>query len=141
MTRSYQDIIRFSRPVSAHPKMPLCNRAKIFAPFSALRGFEIELLTKERDKILLSKSTPTEQMEQEIDENLRGLQFGDTVRVTWFRPYKTLNGQNLGSYITETGIFHGMDLDSRMLRLSDHDVPIDDLRAVERVEHIVPLTV
>ena len=141
MTRSYQDIIRFSRPVSAHPKMPLDNRAKIFAPFSALRGFEIELLTREKDRILLSKSTPTEQMEQEIDRNLNRLQIGDTVRVTWFRPYKTLNGQDLGSYITETAVFHGMDLDSRMFRLSDHDVPIDDIRTVEREEHIVPLTV
>ena len=141
MTRSYQDIIRFSRPVSAHPKMSLDNRAKIFAPFSALRGFEIELLTREKDRVLLSKSTPTEQMEQEIDWNLSRLQVGDTVRVTWFQFRKTLNGQDLGSYITETVVFRGLDLDSRTLCLSGHDVPIDDLRAVERVENPVPLTV
>ncbi len=41
----YQDIIKKSRPENPeirrkHPRMQLADRAKIFAPFSALRGFD-----------------------------------------------------------------------------------------------------
>lgn len=133
MTGVYQDIIHLSRPISAHPKMPIDNRAKIFAPFSALRGFEIEILTKERDRILLSRSTPTDQMEQDIDRTLNSLQVGDTVRITWFQPCKVLDGQELGEYITETALYHGIALDSRMICLADHNVPIADIRVIEIV--------
>lgn len=34
----YNDILHKERPVSNRPKMDLGNRAKIFAPFSALSG-------------------------------------------------------------------------------------------------------
>ena len=45
----YDDIIRRERPESKHPKMDLGNRANIFAPFSALRGFDIAVLTKAKE--------------------------------------------------------------------------------------------
>lgn len=43
--RLYGDIIGQSRPDSPdsrirHPRMPVADRAKIFAPFAALTGFE-----------------------------------------------------------------------------------------------------
>lgn len=46
--QKYADILHEERPCSAeslrrHPRMPLLNRAKIFAPFAALRGYEEEL--------------------------------------------------------------------------------------------------
>lgn len=39
---TYSDIIGLSRPPVPlkHPQMDVLNRAKIFAPFAALRGFE-----------------------------------------------------------------------------------------------------
>ena len=43
---AYQDILTLSRPISKHPKMSTENRAKLFTPFSALRGFDIEILTQ-----------------------------------------------------------------------------------------------
>lgn len=36
---AYQDILFLSRPISKHPKMSVESRAKLFTPFSALRGF------------------------------------------------------------------------------------------------------
>lgn len=44
----YADIIEMQRPDSPasrrkHPRMSMENRAKIFAPFAALRGYEEEL--------------------------------------------------------------------------------------------------
>ena len=48
VTRKYADILALSRPDSEesrrrHPRMSLENRAKIFSPFAALRGYDEEL--------------------------------------------------------------------------------------------------
>ena len=36
----YSDIIHLPRPASKHPKMPLAQRAKQFAPFAALGSLD-----------------------------------------------------------------------------------------------------
>ncbi len=46
--RKYADLLDQQRPQSAqslrkHPRMPLENRAKIFSPFAALRGYDDQL--------------------------------------------------------------------------------------------------
>lgn len=48
VTRKYADILDKERPqteesLRRHPRMTLQNRAKIFAPFAALRGYEEQL--------------------------------------------------------------------------------------------------
>ena len=45
VTAKYQDILHLSRPEPSyrHPRMPVAGRAKIFSPFSALRGYEEEI--------------------------------------------------------------------------------------------------
>ena len=48
VARKYADILDKSRPqteqsLRRHPRMPIQNRAKIFAPFAALRGYEDKL--------------------------------------------------------------------------------------------------
>ena len=54
MEFAYSDIIDRQRPIHTddvfgriHPRMPVLNRAKIFAPFAALRGFEAAIAAKE----------------------------------------------------------------------------------------------
>ena len=44
----YGKILHASRPEPPHnhPRMPMSNRAKIFSPFAALRGYEDRLLPK-----------------------------------------------------------------------------------------------
>ncbi|RRF96835.1 MAG: hypothetical protein DUD27_02745 [Lachnospiraceae bacterium] len=39
----YADIIAMPRPELHHQRMDILNRAKIFAPFDALRGFDEEI--------------------------------------------------------------------------------------------------
>lgn len=48
---SYKDIMDTARPPlpPGHPRMDVLNRAKLFAPFAALRGFE-ERIARETDK-------------------------------------------------------------------------------------------
>lgn len=41
--RKYADIINMPRPMMHHQRMDPLNRAKIFAPFDALRGFDEEI--------------------------------------------------------------------------------------------------
>lgn len=43
----YDDIIHLERPKSERPSMPVEDRAKIFLPFAALRGYE-EVLEKKQ---------------------------------------------------------------------------------------------
>lgn len=49
--RKYGDILYSSRPElpPGHPKMDIQNRAKIFSPFAALRGYEDEIRSEGRD--------------------------------------------------------------------------------------------
>ena len=54
MAFTYDDIIGLQRPAHAgdgfsrrHPKMARLNRAKLFAPFAALSGFEAAVRAKE----------------------------------------------------------------------------------------------
>ena len=43
MTEAHRRILYQDRPASAHPKMELGNRAKLFTPFAALRGVTVIL--------------------------------------------------------------------------------------------------
>lgn len=47
-------ILHASRPEPPHnhPRMPMSNRAKIFSPFAALRGYEDEIASEGRDHTL-----------------------------------------------------------------------------------------
>ncbi len=40
LNNNYSDIIHLPRPASKHPKMPLAQRAKQFAPFAALGSLD-----------------------------------------------------------------------------------------------------
>ena len=78
---AYQDILYCSRPISKHPKMSVENRAKLFAPFSALRGFDIEILTQEQDRLLVPQIILASDREEEIYRLLNGLHHWDWVTV------------------------------------------------------------
>ena len=45
VSQKYADILHLERPEPSakHPRMSVANRAKIFSPFAALRGFDDEL--------------------------------------------------------------------------------------------------
>lgn len=53
---AYEDIIHLEYPLATsdrvkHPRMSLQDRAKIFAPFAALRGYE-QAIAKTQDDLL-----------------------------------------------------------------------------------------
>lgn len=76
--RKYADIIGMERPQTAeslrrHPRMTLQNRAKIFSPFAALRGYEEQLAEeKQRTERVPKKMLTEEEMSALSDRLMQG---------------------------------------------------------------------
>ena len=127
---AYQDILYCSRPVSRHPKMSIENRAKLFTPFSALRGFDIEILTQEQDRLLVPQISLASDLEEEIDRVLNGLHQGDWATVSYFIPVKTIGNQTLGEYTMVSGEVKRVDDVEQLLVLEGYPIPFGNIHAL-----------
>ena len=127
---AYRDMIHLSRPISRHPKMSVENRAKLFTPFSALRGFDIEILTKEQDRLLVPQVRLSNDQREIIWRALNEMQKGDWVTVTYFQPVKSLNGQPVGEYTLSTGVVKKVDDVEQLLVLEGYPIPFGNIHAM-----------
>ncbi len=127
---AYQDILYCSRPVSCHPKMSIENRAKLFTPFSALRGFDIEILTQEQDRLLMPQISLASDREEEIYRVLNGLHQGDWATVTYFVPVKHIAQQLLGEYTVVSGEVKRVDDVEQLLVLEGYPIPFGNIHAL-----------
>lgn len=127
---AYQDILYCSRPVSRHPKMNIENRAKLFTPFSALRGFDIEILTQEQDRLLVPQISLASDREEEIYRVLNGLHQGDWATVTYFVPVKHIAQQLLGEYTVVSGEVKRVDDVEQLLVLEGYPIPFGNIHAL-----------
>ena len=125
---AYQDMIHLSRPISRHPKMSVENRAKLFTPFSALRGFDIEILTKEQDRLLVVRVALEADQQEQVRQTLSGLRKGQQVTVTHFALVKELDGIPLGEYVTQRGKVRRVDDFYQVLVLDTGPVAFEDIR-------------
>ena len=64
----YGKILHASRPEPPHnhPRMPMSNRAKIFSPFAALRGYEDEIASEGRDHLKGNRIELSEEGKQSV---------------------------------------------------------------------------
>ena len=127
---AYQDILYCSRPVSRHPKMSIENRAKLFTPFSALRGLDIEILTQEQDRLLMPQISLASDREEEIYRVLNGLHQGDWATVTYFVPVKHIAQQLLGEYTVVSGEVKRVDDVEQLLVLEGYPIPFGNIHAL-----------
>ena len=127
---AYQDILHCSRPVSTHPKMSVANRAKLFTPFSALRGFDIEILTTEQDRLLVPQVLLSADQQEANRQVLNALEKGDWVAVTYFQPVKSLDGQLLGEYTVFSGAVKKVDDVEQLLVLEGSTIPFSNIHAL-----------
>lgn len=127
---AYQDILYCSRPVSRHPKMSIENRAKLFTPFSALRGFDIEILTQEQDRLLVPQISLASDREEEIYRLLNGLHQGDWATVTYFVPVKHIAQQLLGEYTVVSGEVKRVDDVEQLLVLEGASVLFGNIHSL-----------
>lgn len=129
--KDYSDMIHMERPVSTHPKMDIGNRAKQFIPMDALRGFSVAVLTKQREKQLVTRINLSEDEMELLNWQLHQIQSGDTVTVTYFQLEKNIGDLEIGTYMTETAQVEEVDMDGGALVLSRAYVPFSDLYIIE----------
>ena len=127
---AYQDILHQQRPLSRHPKMSVENRAKLFTPFSALRGFDIEILTTEQDRLLMPQISLASDQEEEIYRLLNGLHQGNWATVTYFVPVKHIAGQLLGEYTVVCGEVKRVDDVEQLLVLEGASIPFGNIHSL-----------
>ena len=118
--RKYADILHSSRPEPSckHPRMSLFNRAKIFSPFAALRGYEEEIAAEGQDHLRVKKIELSAEDKGPLSDKLLQVRKGMTVTVHFFEARHTDTAASgtpagtdipLGSYRTITGTVDRID--------------------------------
>ena len=99
------------------------QRAKIFAPYAALKGFGDFLSAVEREtvpRVLLG-----EDAQEALDRQLRRLRPGEMLRVIYY-----LRDQ----YVEARGALRRIDPDARCLLLGGLKIPLEDILSIEEKE-------
>lgn len=145
----YGNIIFRQRPIHEgdlfsrrHPKMSRLNRAKIFAPFAALAGFEEAVRAKEINYVPKHILDADETYELNATLNLfyhltrnsrQARQNQISARVSYFVVCSDINNDaygRLGLYCTETGIVWRVDPHEQMLQIGNKRIAFEDIRDI-----------
>ena len=131
--QKYGDIIEMERPqteesLHKHPRMTLQNRAKIFSPFAALRGYDEQLAAEKQRTERVTKRILTEEEMSALSDRLMQVTKGMTITVRYFKE-DTAHPEipAVGNYITLTGKADRIDPVFRTLQVGDTVVPFEDL--------------
>ena len=121
--QKYGDILEMERPqteesLRKHPRMTLQNRAKIFSPFSPLRGYDEQLAAEKQRTERVAKRILTEEEISALSDRLMQVIKEDTAHP---------EVPAVGNYITLTGKADRIDPVFRTLQVGDTVVPFEDL--------------
>lgn len=97
------------------------ERAKIFAPYAALKGFGEYLRAQERETV--DRKILGEDAADELNRQLQQMQIGDIIDVTYY-----LNHQ----YVEAIGTLKKINIDGRYLLVNSIKVPLDDILSVRQ---------
>ncbi len=97
-------------------KMPISQRAKQFAPFAALKGFEEAIYQKQ--KIYLQKPELSEEMAQNLDNDFKKIKKGEKITVTYYYD---------GEYFDVSGIVKKLDLIYKAITIDNNIIPLEDI--------------
>ena len=133
----YGNIVFLERPIHngdlfsrRHPKMT--NRAKIFAPFAALVGFDERVRAKEID--YTARRELAEGETAELNATLSLISRGDQVKIKYFEACHDHENDafgRLGLYKTARGIVRWVDAIGQVLYLEDRSIDFSDLYQLE----------
>ncbi len=134
-THLYDDIINMEYPLKTsdtgkHPRMALEERAKIFCPFAALRGYEEAIAAKQR--VVVPKAELSEEKKEELDRCLRQIKEAlrqgghPVVTVIYFEREKGKEAD--GVYIKFTGKAVRLQESARLLQVVDRKLRLEDIR-------------
>ncbi len=138
-THKYDDIISMEYPLKSadiikHPKMRVEDRAKIFAPFAALKGYEDAILAKQR--IIVPRIELSEEAKEYLDQQLSQIErllLGEKhpiITVVYFQMDKSSIPDG-GEYIQFTGMVAKIDFTSRILQIVEKRLRLEDIYGIE----------
>lgn len=97
-------------------KMPISERAKLFAPFSPVRGLEEALARKER--MMTAKKELSDEAASELDAKIRSIRKGMEVSLTFFSE---------DEYVQATGKVCVIREAERKIKIDDTWVTFEDI--------------
>lgn len=104
----------------ARAHMDRAHRAKQFAPFSALCGYEEALRSKER--ITVPKSELSEDMLEELDNLMNTLSTGDMITVIYY---------DCNEYVKKTGMITCINKSSGFIRIVNTDIAFFNIYRID----------
>ena len=106
----YGKILHAARPEPPHNhlRMPMSNRAKIFSPFAALRGYEDEISSEGRDHSNRHRSQLPEEGKDVMNQKINQLRKGQELTIKYFTD---------GYYENIAGILDAVDAINKELRI------------------------
>jgi hypothetical protein len=139
VTHEYDDIIQMEYPFVSidmikYPRMQIEDRAKIFAPFAALKGYEEAIAAKQ--KIIVPRIELSEESKEYLDLQLSKIERLLTegqhpiTTVVYFHKDKVSNEEG-GEYIQFTGMVAKYDQTSRILQIVEKRLRLDDICSIE----------
>ena len=111
----------------ARPSMPISNRAKQFAPFSALKGLE-EAIEEKRIK-KTQRLTLTERQAEILNSRLARLSAGDTVYIMHY---------TRGGYIKRTVRVYDVDISKKAVVTDGENIFFEDIYAIKKQAQPAP---
>lgn len=134
VAQKYADILYLSRPEPPvkYPRMALSNRAKIFSPFAALRGFDDEISSEGASKLLVKKVELSDEEKDALSDKLLQVRKGMKVVVRYF----VRTTENTGNYISMTGTVIMIDPVYRELKVMQ-----DSDRKAMGIEKVLPVII
>lgn len=96
------------------------ERAKIFMPFDALKGFKEAL--KEKEKIIVDKIELSEEEKDKLIAKLDMLKKGMMIRITYY---------NNQEYIELRGILSMVNTCNKVITIVKEKIPVQDILEVE----------
>ena len=125
--KKYRDILYSSRPEipPGHPRMDINNRAKIFSPFAALRGYEEEIRSEGRDHLKGSSIELSDEEQGKLSEQLQKVTNGMRVVIRYFKEgfYEDIEGVVLRIDPIEQVVY----LQAAEVGALEKDIPIEIL--------------
>ena len=134
--RKNADIIHAARPAGEesllkHPRMPLENRAKIFSPFAALRGYEQEIAREGWKMRRAERPTPSEEEIEKLSAKLAQVLKGMEVRVMYFQEDTTdLSGRHMGCCCETSVRLETIDPVGQTIRFNEKVIPFADIQDI-----------
>lgn len=147
MEDAYSDIRGLQRPTHSgdlfsrrHPKMARLNRAKLFAPFAALSGFESAVRAKEVPYV--PRRLLDAEAQRELNRALNRLRAaagrdGPRARVEYFEVCADANHEAFGRdglYRAITGVVQRVDPAGQVLVVGGRAIPFADLGSLSVLE-------